>query len=97
MPTIKGVVIDIPIDLSVRPVVQPYRRIAIPLEARVLMKLDELEKLGIIEQVNEPCPWISAMVVDGADREEIRLCIDLRQANKVVIREKHTLPTMESF
>ena len=97
MPTIKDVIIEIPIDLSVRPVAQPYRRIPIPLEERVLRKLDELEELGIIEKVNEPSPWISAMVVDGVDREEIRLCIDLRQANKAVIREKHPLPTMESF
>ena len=59
--------------------------------------MDELEEMGIIEKVNEPSPWISAMVVDGANREEIRLCIDLRQANKAVIRERHPLPTMECF
>ena len=63
----------------------------------MLKKLDELEELGIIEKVNEPSPWILAMVVDGANREEIRLCIDLRQANKAVIRERHPPPTMECF
>lgn len=49
--TIKGFVVDIPIDESVKPVAQPYRRIPVALEETVDRKIDELLEQGIIEKV----------------------------------------------
>lgn len=51
MSKIKDFVVDIPIKQDVKPVIQPYRRIPVPLEAAVDKKIDELEKMGIIEKV----------------------------------------------
>lgn len=51
MSKIKDFVIDIPINPNVKPVIQPYRRIPVPLEAAVDKKIDELEQSGIIEKV----------------------------------------------
>lgn len=93
---IKGVVVDIPINPNVKPVAQPYRRIPVPLEVAVDKKLDELEKLGVIEQVNEPSPWISPMV-PVMKQDDVRICLDMRRANEAVLRENLTLPTMEDF
>ncbi|KYB29405.1 hypothetical protein TcasGA2_TC031970 [Tribolium castaneum] len=53
-PKFKNVVVDIPIDESVKPICQPYKRIPIPLEAKVDKKLEELIESDIIEAVNEP-------------------------------------------
>lgn len=93
---IKDFVIDIPIDKSVKPVVQPYRRVPVPIEAAVDEKIEELLQKGIIEKVNEPSPWISP-VVPVLKNDDVRICVDMRRANAAVLRENHPLPTMEDF
>ncbi|XP_030747091.1 uncharacterized protein K02A2.6-like [Sitophilus oryzae] len=94
-PKFKNVIVDIPIDESVTPVVQPYRRIPVPLEAKVEAKLLELIESDIIEAVNEPSKWVSPIVPVLKENGEIRICIDMRRANKAIMRENHPLPTMD--
>lgn len=93
---IKGFIIDIPIDKSVKPVAQPYRRVPVPLEEAVDNKIEELLEAGIIEKVNEPSAWISP-IVPVPKNGEVRVCLDMRRANEAVLRENHPLPTMEEF
>lgn len=93
---IKDIVVDIPIKPDVTPVVQPYRRIPVALEAKVDQKIDELLKQGIIERVNEPSKWVSPVVVVPKG-DDVRICIDMRRANEAVERENHPLPTIEDF
>lgn len=52
---------------------------------------------GVIELVNEPCAWVSPMVIVPKADGEIRICIDMRQANKVIVRERHPLPTLDDI
>lgn len=94
---ILGILLEIPIDMNVIPKVQPYRRIPIPLEERVSKKLQELEQLDIIEKVSGYSEWISPMVIESKDKEDIRLCIDMRQANKAIRREHYPIPTIETL
>lgn len=94
-PSIRGVKIHIPIDKSIEPVAQRLRRLPFSSLARVEDKLAELLSRDIIEKVMEPSRWVSPLVVVQKDSGDIRLCIDLRQLNKAVIRETHPLPTME--
>lgn len=94
--TIKGIVVDIPIRADVTPVVQPYRRIPVALEAKVDQKIDELLSQGVIERVNAPSKWISPVVVVPKG-DDVRICIDMRRANEAVERENHPLPTIEDF
>lgn len=93
----KDIVVDIPIKLEVRPVVQPYRHIPIPLEHKVNEKLKELVSLDIIERVERSSSWVSAMVPILKKNNEVRICIDMRQANKAIEREHYPLPTIESI
>lgn len=83
-PKFKDVVVDIPIDESVTPICQPYRRIPIPLESKVEEKLHELLEADIIEAVNGPAKWISPMVPILKENGEIRICIDMRRANQAI-------------
>lgn len=53
-PKFKDISVDIPIDKSVKPVSQPYRRIPIPLEEKVNRKIEELINQDIIEKVEGP-------------------------------------------
>lgn len=96
-PKFKGIKLDIAIDNTVTPVSQPCRRIPVPLEERVNKKIDELIKLDIIEPVNEPSKWVNPIVpvLKGAD--EVRLCVDMRIANKAILREHYPLPTMDQI
>lgn len=89
-------IVDIPINAEVTPVIQPYRRIPMALENLVDEKIDELLTQGVIEKVNEPSKWVSPMVVVPKG-DDVRICIDMRRANEAVARENHPLPTIEDF
>lgn len=92
----KGIVVNIPIDESVKPVAQPYRRMPVALEEIVNKKIDELLEMGIIEKVNGPSNWISGLVA-APKANDVRVCVDMRRANEAVKRENYPLPTIEDF
>nr|XP_037289031.1 uncharacterized protein LOC119181893 [Rhipicephalus microplus] len=79
----------VPFSLSVP------RRIPIPLREVVRHELDKLEEGGVIRRVDNPTPWCSGLVVVRKADGSYRLCVDLTQLNKVVLRERHILPTVE--
>ena len=85
------------IDDSVEPVAQRMYRIPFSLQERVTKKLDELESLDIIEKVNTPTSWVSPVLVVPKPNGDIRLCVDMRQANKAIVREQHPIPTVDEI
>lgn len=97
MGKLKDFQLGIPIDDSVKTVIQPVRRIPFHLREKLEKKLDELEDSDIIEKVNEPSNWVSPVVVvpKGHDGSDIRLCVDMRQANDAIIRERFPIPTVD--
>jgi hypothetical protein len=83
------------IDESVKPVAQPHRRIPFHLRQKVEQKLQDFFDADIIERVEGPTPWVSPIVVvPKKETEEIRICTDMRQANKAIKRERHLVPTL---
>ena len=88
---LKNFEVKLHIDQSVPPVAQPAQRIPFHLRKKVEAELDRLEEQGIIEKVDGPTPWI------GSHSEEIRLCVDMRMANRAILREQHPTPTMEEI
>uniref|UniRef100_A0A8D8CKC9 Uncharacterized protein K02A2.6 n=2 Tax=Culex pipiens TaxID=7175 RepID=A0A8D8CKC9_CULPI len=96
-PKLRGIVAQIPIDKEVQPVQQPYRRPPIALEEKIKHKLESLLEQDIIEPVKGPSAWVSPMVPVIKDSGEIRLCIDMRQANQAVRRETHPLPLIDDL
>lgn len=98
LPKIKGITVDIPLKSNVKPVIQPYRRIPVPVEKAVDEKIESLLNQGIIEKVTGPSRWISPLViVPRKNSDEIRICVDMRRANEAIERENHPLPTFEEF
>lgn len=79
---IKDVEVEIPIKPDVKPVQQPYRREPAPWEKIVDDKIDELFQKGIIEKV-KTSKWISPLVI-VPKQNGIRVCVDMRRANKAV-------------
>ena len=51
--------------------------------------------MDIIEKVEGPTPWVSPVLAVPKKNGEIRLCLDMRQANRAVIRERHPIPTVD--
>lgn len=96
-PKFKNVLIHIPIDRTIKPISQPYRRVPIPLETKINSKLNELLKLDIIEEVNGPSEWVSPMVPVLKENGDVRICIDMRRANTAIQRENYPLPTIDSL
>ena len=58
-------------------------------------KLKQLEKPGVIDKGNGPTSWINPLVAVESSNGDIRICLDMRQANRAILREKHPVPTVE--
>ena len=89
--------IQLEIDPSVKPVAQPHRRIPFGLRKKIESKIQELIDLDVIEQVKKPSDWVSPAHIVPKPNGDIRLTIDMREANKAVKRERHPIPTMEEM
>lgn len=95
---LKNVQVQIKLDQSVSPVQQSCRRLPIPLKSLVDEKLADLLEQDIIEPAPLNISWASPLVVTPKDGgRSVRLCIDMRKANKAIIPEKHPLPTFEEI
>ncbi|XP_014672251.1 PREDICTED: uncharacterized protein K02A2.6-like [Priapulus caudatus] len=87
--------IQLHIDESVQPVAQPVRRAPFALRDKIYQKLEELLNMDIIERVEGPTRWVSPLVVVPKPNGDIRVCVDMRQANKAIICERHYIPTVD--
>ena len=92
---LKGYQLKLHQDDSIPPVAQPLRRIPFSRRQKVTAKLKQLEELGVIEKVNGPTSWINPLVAVEKPNGDIRICLDMRQANRAILREKHPVPTVE--
>ncbi|KAL4231673.1 hypothetical protein ACF0H5_009252 [Mactra antiquata] len=93
--TLKDYKLKLHIDPKVTPVAQKMYAIPLSLRQKVSDELDKLESLDVIEKVEGPTPWVSPVVVVNKPSGQIRLCVDMRQANKAILRERHIIPTID--
>ena len=93
---IKDVKVKIHVDKSIKPTVQPHRRIPFHLRKKEEAELRRLEDLDIIEG---PTPWVSPIVVAPKPKkpDEIRMCVDMRLPNKAIQRTRHITPTVDDI
>ena len=92
---LKDCQLKIPIDAEAQPVAQPVSRVPYHLRDKLTNKLKELVELDIIEKVSGPSSWVSPVVVVPKPTGDIRLCVDMRQANIAVKRERYPIPTID--
>ena len=92
---LKDFQLKVPTDSEVQPVSQPIRRGPYHLRDKLSTKLGELVELDIIEKVSGPSLWDSPVVAVPKPSGDIRLWVDMRQANMAVKRERFPIPTID--
>ena len=80
---------------SIPAVAQFLRRIPFTRRQKVTAKMKQLEEMDVIEKVSGPTSWINPLVAVRKPNGDIRICLDMRQANRAILREKHPVPTVE--
>lgn len=94
---IKDVQVNIHMNPTFKPVFQPVRRVPLPYESAVNLKLDQLLAQDIIEVETGPTTWVSPLVVVGKANGEPRVCLDLRRVNEAVMRERYPMPIVDEL
>ena len=89
--------ISISVDAEARPVAQPARRPPFSAKADIEHELHRLVKADIIEPVKEASGWVSPIVPVREPNGTLRLCVDYRQLNKSIVRERRSLPTIDEI
>lgn len=79
------------------PKANPARRMNHLIKSKLLEYLQNFEKIGIIEKVNECCEWVSNLVVVEKKDKTLRLCIDPRDLNKYLLRDFYPIPTLDEI
>lgn len=49
----------------------------------------------VIEEVNDPSPLVSKLVMVPKKSGDLTVCCDLREVNKALIRERYVLPKVD--
>ena len=58
-------------------------------------ELERMENADVIQKTSEPTEWCSPIVVVPKSKGQIRICVDLRQLNREVNRERYILSTLD--
>ena len=51
----------------------------------------------IIEEITEPSPWVSNLVIVPKKSGDLWVCCDLCEVNKAVIRKRYVLPKVDDM
>jgi len=78
-----------------QPIIMANRKVPISQREPLKKELDRLVNLGVITPVSEPTEWVSQTVITAKKNGKIRLCLDPRELNKVLLREHYTLPVID--
>ena len=93
----KDVSVSLSIDPAVRPVAMKHRRIPFHLRPKVEKEIEKLLDADIIEMVDEPTDWVSSVVIGNKSNGDIRICVDMAEANKAIKRVHHVILTIEDI
>ena len=80
---------------NAKPHIMANRKVPVAMRPLLKEELDRLTELRVIVPVEEPTEWVSQTVIAKKSNGKVRLCIDPQELNKVLIRERYTLPTLD--
>ena len=77
--------------------VHPPRIVPAAINGKLKEELDCLQRLGIIEQVTEPTPWVSSLATVQKSNGQTRVCIGPEDLNRVLRRSHYPTPTIDEI
>ena len=85
-------------DPNITPVVSPLTSTPVALRQKLKKPLHEMEEKGVVEKVECPTEWVnSAVIIEKANSEKLRICLDPRPLNEAIQREHFKMPTIEEI
>ena len=93
--SLKDTELHLHIDRNVEPVIQPTRRMPFHLRPKVERKIKQLLSEDIIEPVSNHTTWLSPIQIVPSGNNDIRMVVDMRQANKAIKRTRRHIPMLE--
>ena len=89
----KNVAVKLHIEENVRPIHQSHRRVPFLQRKNLEACAESLLQQDIIEPADVPIPWVTLVVFVPKTKKPggVRLCVDMREANKTIIRERHLI------
>ena len=94
---LKDKMVTLHIDQNVKPIQQKLRQIPVHLRESVEKEIKSMLENDIIEPVSGPTPWISPIVPVPKENGSTRICLDARAANKAILRQRHSSPTIDDL
>ena len=88
---------DIKTDPRVPPVQHGRWKVPIEHKAEIEKELNEMVHQGIIVKQTELTPWVSLLMYLKKPNGKLRICLDPKDLNKVIIREHHKTPTLKEI
>ena len=83
------------VDANVLPNVSPSRRVPFAIKRKLKTELERLTEIGVLMPVDEPTDWVSNLVIATKESGDLRLCLDPKQLNKALKRERYPLPVID--
>ena len=87
----------IEIDKSIPTVIHPPRKIPISMLHKLEAELDRMQKLDVLEKIEEPTDWVSSLVVVEKPNGQICVCLDPKDLNRAIKRQHHPMPTKDEI
>ena len=87
----------IKIDPTIAPVQHSRHKLPIESKQAICAALDTMIAEDILEPQIELTPWVNSAMYPVKPSGDVRPCLDCMPLNKAIIRENHTLPTVEEI
>ena len=71
------------------------RKVPLPLLKKTKAEIDRMLEIGVVSPVHEPTQWCAPMVVVPKPSGDVCICVDLTKVNETILREVHTLPSVD--
>ena len=87
------------VNPEIKPVAEHRKNNYVNVRKQVEKTLEELLDLDIIEPVQGPTDWVSTPVFipKPGNKNEFRLCLDMRRVNEAILRTRHPIPTIDEL
>ena len=89
--------VHLTLDTKMESVIMRARKLPLSMEEPVKHELEQLVSKGVLAPTEEPPRWVSQMAVVAKPSDALRICINPRGLNKALVRERLTLPTLDTM